>query len=126
MSAADPTGQCSYPGCGGPWTLSCHHGAWCGSHILAHQEADEFCRKALAEAVLRIQRELFTSVIRLRAELWPVRHALLELMIPVIERIDENFYVSCRDMYEAEGAPFGSEDDDMWRWFAERLSQPEH
>src|SRR5436305_1002467 len=117
---------CDCGGCAEAWVLSCHHGRWCGAHVVAHQQEDEFCRKALAQAELKLYQKFFIPVFRLRDELMPVASSLVECValfgLGFCEKVSE----ACRALYESEGEPLGSSDEAMWRWLEERLAHAEN
>ena len=126
MSEENQVERCNYSGCTEDWALSCDHGRWCGVHVVAHQRGDDFCRKALAQAMLKLYRKFFLPMFRLREELLPATCVLLEGIASFAPGFCAEVSAACRGLYESEGEPYGAGDEAMWRWIEEQLEHTVH
>jgi hypothetical protein len=119
MMAMDSKPQCTYPGCELLRFASCPHTARCGDHLFGDM-CDEACCKELALTFVKFLRDVCAPAARLGEQLVLIRLPMLDDFAGVYDRCAPAY----RDAYEEAGAPFGPDDDAMWRWHEERFSAP--
>lgn len=117
--------RCSGENCSEPWFLACEHGYWCIGHVTAHRYNDEECRVLLGRAIVTTLKAL-KPLAALQENLLPAKCVLADLVSALVDSaIYKNYLPIMRLEYEEAGAPYGLNDEGVWRWAEEQFELPE-
>ncbi len=108
--------SCTREGCESAWQMSCHHGRWCDAHLLEHLNSDDECRLILGEAMFKLITKGLKPLLDLEAEIFPATMPI----IAIAKETYQNVLAEVRPSYEDAGAPYGMDDDAIWRWVGEQ------
>lgn len=99
----------------------CLHGAWCSAHLTEHMEIETDCLAQFKRAHYFFVAEALKHLAEIEHKMFPIRFYLIEGATTVYA----DWHSQLTRLYTNAGAPYGTEEAGMLRWFKEESESEE-